>query len=185
MVPFCQIEGCETNQQIDITSMSKLNYDDHCRSGNQKGRRRMFKHVTGMCPIVSYNQFMRRLSEVSSRVSMPAHLSELRITPNNFNSFRLVFCSNTYVHPLKQTRLLICCCCCCCFCSDFQPLLLFSAPSFLLRSSHVLSFSGVVSTASQLAHLLAAAHVAPHVLGAEIEDRLEACLSVNWSTESR
>jgi len=95
MVPFCQIEGCETNQQIDITSMSEVNYDDHCRSGNQKGHRRMFKHVTGMCPIISYNHFMRRLSEVSSWVSMPTHLSELRIKPNNFNSFHLDFCSNT------------------------------------------------------------------------------------------
>ena len=100
-----------------------------------------------------------------------------------------LFVARIHVHPLKQTRLLICCCCYCCFCWIFLPLLIF--PHHRLYSvatksaSHVLSFSGVVSTASQLAHLLAAAHVAPHVLGAEIEEHLEARLSVNWSTESR
>jgi len=126
-----QIEGCETNRLIDITSMSELNYDDHCRSGNQKGRRRMFKHVTGMCPLISYNHFMRCLSEVSSWVSMPTHLSGLRITPNNFNSFNLVCCSNTCTSVEANTAadmlllLLL-------FLLDFSTTADLSAPSFIL-----------------------------------------------------
>ena len=49
-----------------------------------------------------------------------------------------------------------------------------------------LAFSGVVFTASQYSNMhILQQLMLHHVLGAEIEDRLEARLSVNWSTESR